>query len=435
MRFAGAAAEFCASQPLCIGYGNVAAAANPRSTVAEMSYPDRFRMRLGDSHVVAVTPGPGPGAPMRRGALLSLVIFISAAFFVLTHFVNSAYQKQRASLAAQWLHAGDADAAAGRGEAAVDAYRAALDYDASNPEITLKLAEALARAGQERQASSYLLSLLQEEPGNGPVNLALARLSARQQDATAAMRYYHGAIYGGWSGQGQVMRREARLELIDFLLARNALTDARSELIGLTGDLPREPGVIAAVADRFARAGDDANALRLYRDAIALHGGTAAVLSGAGMAAFRLADYRAAAEYMERARAAGAAGTVSSALETARAVLDLDPFERRLPSQRRIERLQRMLDIASARVAACQPPALPSAIAPGAASVVQQLGLLQQIAVARRQLTRARELDPDLTDALMKLVLEAEQSQPQCSAASPQDAAVALIARAHEVER
>jgi hypothetical protein len=233
-----------------------------------------------------------------------------------------------------------------------------------------------------------------------------------------------------------VMRRQARLELIDFLLARNALTDARSELIGLTGDLPRDPAIMADVADRFARAGDDANALRLYRDAMTLHGGTSAVLAGAGMAAFRLADYRAAEDYLQRAKAAGADGTVVTTLETARTVLDLDPFARGLGTSRRIERLQRMLDIAAARAEACQAAAPPSAISPGAAAVVQQIGALQQIELARRQLARAREPDADLTDGIMKIVIQAEQNEPQCAAASPQDTAASLIARAREaVER
>lgn len=372
----------------------------------------------------------------RRGAVLSAVVLICVLFFVLTHFINAAYQRQRGVLARHWLRTGDADVAAGRATDAVDAYRAALIYDPADPQTTLKLAEALTRAGEQRQASSYLLSLLQEEPGNGPVNLALARLSAREQDVAAAMRYYQGAIYGGWSGQGEVMRRQARLELIDFLLARNAVTEARSELIAVTGDLPRDPAVVAAVADRFVRAGDDADALRLYRDAISLHDDAPAVLSGAGMAAFRLADYRAAEQYLRRAHEAGADGGVSQALETSRAVLELDPFARGLSTQRRIERLRRALEVAAARVELCQPPASPSAISPEAAGVVQQLGLAQQIAVAQRQLERARDLDPDFTDSLMKVILEAEQNWPGCSPASAQDAAISLIARAREaVER
>jgi len=385
---------------------------------------------------VAVTAAVVPGPTARRGLVLSLVFLTSVALFVATYFINAAYQRERAALARHWLKTGDTDFAAGHAGDAVDAYRSALTYDPDNPEITLKLAESLARAGQEQQASSYLLTLLQEQPGNGPVNLALARLSARQRDTAAALRFYRGAIYGGWSGEGQTMRRQARLELIDFLLARNAATDARSELMGLTGDLPRDPAIVAIVAERFARAGDDANALRLYRDAIALRGETPAILAGAGMSAFRLADYHAAEEYLQRAKAAGADGTVTTTLETARAVLELDPFARGLSTSRRIERLQRMLEIAAARAEACRPAPPASAISPGAAQVVQQMESLQQIALARRQLAQTRELDADLTDGIMRIVLEAEQSEPQCPAATPQDAAASLIAHAREaVER
>src|ERR1051326_2231449 len=120
--------------------------------------------------------------PPRRGLVLALVIAITAAFFALTWAIDSVYQRQRSALGRQWLQTGDADFGAGKAENAIEAYRAALQFDPNNPDITLKLAESLARAGQERQAQSYLLALLQEQPGNGPVNLALARVSARQQD-------------------------------------------------------------------------------------------------------------------------------------------------------------------------------------------------------------------------------------------------------------
>ena len=370
--------------------------------------------------------------PPRRGLVLALVIAISAAFFALTWWVNSRYQLERAALARHWVKTGDDDFAAGKAAAAVEAYRAALQFDPNNSDLTLKLAESLARAGQEHQAQSYLLALLQEEPGNGPVNLALARLSARQQDTAAAMRYYHGAIYGGWFGQGEAMRRQARVELIDFLLSRKDLTDARSELIGITGDLPRDAVMVASVADRFVRAGDDQNALRLYREAISLHGESPAAFSGAGMAAFRLGDYRAAVEYLQRARAGGANGEVTTTLDTAGAVLDVDPFARGLSTSRRVERMRRMLEIAAARADACKPTAPPSSIAPNVAGVVAQIDLAEQLALARRQLDRAREIDPDIVDGLMKLVIEAEQSSPGCPPPSPQDAAVALIARNRE---
>src|SRR5512146_301957 len=109
-------------------------------------------------------PGPSDVLPApRRGVVLPVVALICVAFFVFTYFVNAAYHRERTALARHWLQTGDADFAAGRAGDAVDAYRAALTYDSVDPQTTLKLAEALARAGQERQASLYLLSLLQEE--------------------------------------------------------------------------------------------------------------------------------------------------------------------------------------------------------------------------------------------------------------------------------
>jgi len=388
---------------------------------------------MGDSPNPVATPASERGALTSRGGTLSVVIVISVALFVLTHFVNAAYQRERAALAEHWLKTGDTDFAAGNAASAVDSYRAALTYDSTNPDTTLKLAEALARAGQQRQATSYLLTLLQEEPGNGPVNLALARLATKEQDSSDAVRYYHGAIYGGWSGQGQAMRRQARLELVDFLLNHNAVTNARSELIGLTADLPRDPAVIADVADRFVRAGDDENALRLYRDVIGLRKATPAIWSAAGMSAFRLADYRVAEEYLARAKGAGD-NSVAASLDTARAVLELDPFARGLPTSRRIERLRRVLDIAAARAEVCKPPQPSTSISPAAAQMVDQLDTEKEASLLRQQLSSSRELDPDVTDAVMRFVLRVEQSGGQCPAASSQDSAATLIARNRQAE-
>ena len=89
------------------------------------------------------------------------------------------------------------DVRAGRLDDAISALRTALAYLPDNFEYRLKLAEALAAAGHTRQAQAYLRALWDEEPGNGTVNLELARLAA-SADIADVLRFYHGAIYGVW---------------------------------------------------------------------------------------------------------------------------------------------------------------------------------------------------------------------------------------------
>ena len=63
------------------------------------------------------------------------------------------------------------------------------------------------------------MNLWVTQPGDGFINLELARLSAKKKDPQNAIKYYRASIYGTWEGDGVVRRREVRLELARYLIA------------------------------------------------------------------------------------------------------------------------------------------------------------------------------------------------------------------------
>jgi tetratricopeptide (TPR) repeat protein len=219
--------------------------------------------------------------------------------------------------------------------------------------------------------------------------------------------------------------------LIDYLLAHHNALQARSELLALLGDIPKDAKLIAAVAQRFQRAGDWENALSLYRQAIRLGASTPAVFAGAGAAAFQLRDYRSAVDFLDRAQEKRADGDVRTMEQTARAVLEIDPYARGLSHLTRVVRVLQALDLAAARLQSCSAlPATPQE------SPAPPAPLMQQIQNTKRSLNRQpARTTPEQLDTAMDLVFQAEQNTVSCPISTPSDSALALIAQRRAQER
>src|ERR1700751_2830479 len=145
-------------------------------------------------------------------ALVSLFV-ITAALGVLTFFLFNSFLRRRQELTQTWLQEGEPAMASGHFDRAVDAFRSALEYGPLQRETEAKLAMALSAAGREREAASYFNTLLESEPGNGQINLDLARIAAKQHNEARAIEYYQRALDGTWQGDGYARRRAVRLEL------------------------------------------------------------------------------------------------------------------------------------------------------------------------------------------------------------------------------
>jgi tetratricopeptide (TPR) repeat protein len=136
---------------------------------------------------------------------LSLTL-ITAVLFAVTLFLFHTFATHRQELAQRWAARGQAAIASGRPDQAIVALRGALSYAPGERSYELLLAQALGDAGHTEEAYNYFLGLWEAQPGDGFINLRLARLAAKKNDMQAAINYYRAAIYGTWEGDGVVGR-------------------------------------------------------------------------------------------------------------------------------------------------------------------------------------------------------------------------------------
>jgi Flp pilus assembly protein TadD len=313
--------------------------------------------------------------------------------------------------------------AAGRAEEAVEAFRNALAFGREDRAMTLSLAHGLAASGRPGEARAYLLTLRDEQPGNGEVNLALARLESARHDVTAAMRYYHYAIEGAWPEGAERRRRATRLELAAFLVHERSVVQAQAELIALAGDLPQDRSERLRIAGLMRDAGLHAQALVVYGGLLGEQPDDELALAGAGEAAFAAGNYRGAVAYFTRASRGGLLPADSAdRLATARLVVAGDPLQPRLTGLERRRRTLRALAAAVARLDGC-------AAQPGTAASLQEV--TADAATLRDRVTaRTLARDPDLMELALSLVWRIElQTAEVCGAPGGIDAALLLVAR------
>src|SRR5205823_11838044 len=122
-----------------------------------------------------------------------------------------------------------------------------------------------------------------------------------RRDVADAQRFFHGAIYGIWDEDPDANRRQARLELIDFLVKEKHTTQAESELVALTSNLPRDRTLQLQVAGLFEGVGDFEHATRMYSEALRLDPRDGNALFGLGQTEFAMGRYAAAQQHLESA--------------------------------------------------------------------------------------------------------------------------------------
>jgi tetratricopeptide (TPR) repeat protein len=372
---------------------------------------------------------------LRREAFLALIFTLLILLFAITGFTVRSYHRVERRLARDWYSRGEAELKAGNATAALGDFRNALFYWQDNALYRLRLAQALAAAGHLQQAKAYLLNLLEREPGNGTVNLELARLAVREHDVSEAVRYFQNAIYGGWDIDAVAKRREVRLEFVGFLLDSGQKTAARAELIALATNLPPDAELQTKVGTLLLDVAGYDDALRVFRQALGVDPHLAPALAGAGECYFHMGNYAQAQRYLARAvhqdpHLTRAEGT----LRTAQAVLDLDPFSRRLSNQERARRARQAFDQAMTRLQACA--AQRGVDLKGTGSGPLQTLYAQATGLQPRVQQRRLSRDSELLSNTMDLVFEIEKAASQaCGEPQGLDLALLLISREQEGAR
>jgi tetratricopeptide (TPR) repeat protein len=371
---------------------------------------------------------------LERETLLLASFAILAILFVVTGFAARNYHASEKALAQSWYEKGEAALKAGHPPEAVEDFRTALNYSRSNTLYELRLSEALIAAGHREQAETYLQTLWEREPGDGTINMELARLyAARPNDIQDARRFYHNAIFGSWPDNAITNRRDAHLELVRFLLQKGLNTEADAELIGVQANLPESASLYTSVGKLFMQAQDYPHALQSFRQATELNRKNREAYLGAGEAAFQMGRYLDARSYLLRALAGEEQSKQPSdaahELAVSSAVVSLDPFERRLSERERVRRTVQAFNRSLARLRECAQSR--SIKLPGDAAA----GNLQAAyAEAMKVKPKVRQADllaqPDLSTIVMDQVSSVEEaSSSVCGEGTAQDQALLLISR------
>ena len=364
----------------------------------------------------------------REPATLALLLILAVAFFVAVSALSRVYHAQQDALGSRWFTRGAADLKQQRFERAVSEFRTALLYSRDNYSYQLNLAEALIGLKRADEAYAYLINLWEREPENGRVNLELARIAALNKQTDPALRYYHDAIYAIWPGDQETERREARLELIEFLLNINDKAQAQSELIALAANLDGEAAQHTRAGDLFLQAQDYEHALAEYHLSLKSEPHNPTAFAGAGWAAFELGRYPLAQRYLQAAVAADPTDTQSAArLKTAELVLHMDPFQRRISVSERHRIVIEAFMAAGERLKTC--PAA-GAVSPASG----QPSLSETWETMKRQVTEeGLRRNPDSVESAMELVFTVERkASVACGPPTGTDMALLLIAKLHE---
>jgi tetratricopeptide (TPR) repeat protein len=365
----------------------------------------------------------------RQPVMLALLAVLVVIFFLAVTGLSRAYHAQRDALGDRWFTRGAADLSARKYDSAVTDFGSALLYSRDNYTYQLNLAEALIGLKRTGEAAAYLTNLWERQPEDGLVNLELARIAVQKGQTEQSLRYYHNAIYAAWPSDQEGKRRDARLELIEFLLNTGARAQAQSELIALQENLGDDPSQQERVGDLFLRAQDYEHALTAYRQSLKLERDNRASLAGAGFAAFQLGRYPLAQRYLEGAVAANPSDTRSAdRLKMTEMVLGMDPFRRQLSVAQRAKIVIGAFTTAGERLKTC------SAARGMALPTASQSSLTGNWAKMKPQISEGElRRNPDLVEAAMDLVFDIErQTSVTCGTPGGTDMALLLIAKLHE---
>lgn len=374
---------------------------------------------------------------LRDSLTFLLLTLLTGVLLLVTLFLFRSFTSHRAELAVRWSGRGKAALDAGKPDQAMVALRTALSYAPDTRSYELLLAQALADSGHIDEASNYFMNLWETQPGDGFINLELARLSAKRNDQPNAIKYYRASVYGTWEGDGVVRRREVRLELARYLIAHKYMSAARIELLIAAGNSPSDPVLNTTLADLLVQTGDIADGYSYYKKALQDDPKKKDALEGAGRAAYNLGNFAEAHSLLERAmeskaspeKEENAPADLTIMLDNSKRILELRPSGKLRPA----ERVARILGdgvIAKKRFDGC---AVQFDADNGLPPVLQQLKTRwagSDSMMSRPVLLRSLAEQ----DAAVQLIFDTETGTSQfCGAPTGDDALLLLLAKSPEV--
>jgi tetratricopeptide (TPR) repeat protein len=298
-------------------------------------------------------------------SLFSLML-ITIGIGVLTYFFHHSFTEHRSVLEGRWYERGQIAMAGGHPAEAVEDFRSALSFSSTNTEYQMSLAEALAASGRTEEAAAYFATLHDAEPGDGFLNLQLARLAVRRGNPQQAIEYYQAALNGLWYGRGTERRLQIRLELAKYFISLGRPVEAQGQLLAGEGNSLDNPAALFRIANLLRQADDPTDALITYQRVVS-HRSAAptqvlASLFAESQIAASMGQYKHAAEalnrYRSRLRQHPSAGTpqqnqsVEKQLNKYQRMSQLIPFDS-LPPRQHDARILHAADIAHQRYQNC----------------------------------------------------------------------------------
>lgn len=398
---------------------------------------------------------PGCGRNNKAGSprlTVAILLFLIFAGFAFTQYIVRLHRATEASLAKRWFLRGGQAMQANLPAVAAEDYRTALTYERENDEYRLRLAQALLAANRLNEARSHLTSLWEEEPANGEVNLALARLYARLGKRAESIRFYNNAINGVWDEQPRQQRIAARFELARYLMQQHNLAQAQAELMALQADGASDPADQLLLGQMLLQANEPNRAIDAYTEVLNNDAGNADAWLGKGLGELQIGNYLEAEHAFANAVDHDPhSDQAHQQLELVRAVLGIDPATRGLSLAERTRRVAEAFKAALNRLTGCaaqQGYSLSSqdaakatssaptsslqatSPAPGTLQLLYTSGLQKQGNATEAALRK----NPDALEPTMEYVFEVERATASlCPAMDVTDRALLTLAE-HESE-
>jgi len=364
--------------------------------------------------VAAQAPPARKPATVLAGMLgaLTLVAIVGS-------FLSYYYRTERAGRAQNFYRQGQKLVAQDRNDEAIAQFRNALSI-AHAPEYRLALGLALVKAGHYDEAAIYLNEVLATNPGNGPANLGLARILAREgRIDDAVLRYQHG-LFGSWPGKAEENRLQTRLELVETLDKAGRRAEAQAELLAAEAALPGDAAVKKQVGRLLTSHGMPRDAANLFGEVVAENKQDGDAYHGLGEAEYAQGDYAAAGRAFQQAvRLDPTDAPARARIDVCERILALDPTLPGIGAAERYRRSRVLLADALDQVSRC---AGADAQALKDAMPAAQLSLAKQ----RRpsSYSDAAEANNALTQGLW-----AERLKSCTPAPSPDDAVARVVAK------
>lgn len=363
---------------------------------------------------------------LRDSLIFFVLLLATVALYAVTSFLFRSFTTRREQLAQQFAAAGQQALLQKQPDKAVEALRTALEYAPDDRGDHLLLAEGLAEAHRDEEATNYFLSLYETEPADGFINLELARLSRQKGESARAIDFYRAAALGNWEQNGVAQRLQAQLELAEYLIELGRLESARVELLTAAGNAPDSVDMDIRLGNALQAANDPVAALVCYRKAVKLEPHNFTALSKAGREAYETGDYADARRLLEQALReqpnAPAAEQLSMLSQDAARLLQLS-LGRDQPARERAAHIRAAAAIAKRRLDECS-ASFPAAALP---QVLQSLKARWQQKVPRM---RADAQDMVSQDEAVQLIFDTEvQTSQSCGGPSGDDALLLRLAK------